>query len=129
MKTLRPDQTLAIDNIRDALRASKSKRVVMQGPTGSGKTVIISDIVSRAQARGSKVLITMPTISLIDQTVIALAAQGVMDVGVIQAAHPMTDWSRPVQVASIQTLQHRWKEGKMPGADIVLVDEVHRRFD
>ncbi len=129
MKTLRADQTDTINNVRTALSESKKKRVIVQGPTGSGKTLIMADIVGKARGRDKKVLITVPAISLIDQTVLALATQGIMDVGVIQAAHPMTDWSRPVQVASIQTLQHRWKEGKMPGADIVLVDEVHRRFD
>lgn len=129
MKTLRTDQAEAIDNVRAAIRESETKRVVVQGPTGSGKTVIIADIVSKARAKDKKVMITVPAISLIEQTVIALASQGILDVGVIQASHPMTDWSRPIQVASVQTLQHRWKEQKMPAADIVLVDEVHRRFD
>jgi DNA repair protein RadD len=129
MKTLRPDQNEAIDNIREAMR--ETKRVVMSGPTGMGKTVIISNIVSRARQKkdSTKVLITVPAISLVDQTVIALADMGVMDVGVIQAAHPMTDWSRPVQVASVQTLERRWKDGKMPAADLVLVDEVHKMFE
>jgi DNA repair protein RadD len=127
MKTLRADQTDTIQNVRCAMR--ETRRVIVQGPTGSGKTVIIADIVNKAREKNKKALITVPAISLIDQTVLALASQGIMDVGVIQAQHPMTDWSRPIQVASIQTLQHRWKEQKMPEADVVLVDEVHRRFD
>jgi superfamily II DNA or RNA helicase len=129
MKVLRADQTETIENVRAAVRESETKRVIVQGPTGSGKTVIMADIVSKARDKNKKVMITVPAISLIEQTVIALAAQGIMDVGVIQAQHPMTDWSRPIQVASVQTLQHRWKEGKMPAAEVVLVDEVHRRFD
>lgn len=127
MKTLRPDQVDAVNQIRGALRTTK--RVVMQGPTGTGKTVIIADIVSKAYEREKKVMITVPTISLIDQTIMALAAQGVMDVGVIQAQHAMTDFARPIQVCSVQTLANRWKEGKMPKADLVLVDEVHCMFD
>ena len=51
--------------------------MVVQGPTGSGKTVIIADIVSRARDKDKKVLITVPAISLVDQTVIAINAQGV----------------------------------------------------
>jgi superfamily II DNA or RNA helicase len=127
MKTLREDQERAVNDIRDAMY--ETKRVAMSGPTGMGKTMIISDIVSRALDKQKKVLITVPAISLVDQTMQALWAQDVREVGVIQAAHPMTDWSRPVQVASVQTLQHRWKEGKMPAADIVLVDEVHKMFE
>ncbi len=127
MKTLRDDQALAIDNLREELKQGQN-RIVLQGPTGMGKTVIIADIVDRALQRNRKVLITVPAISLIDQTVEALANQGMRDVGVIQAQHPMTDWSRPVQVASVQTLVHRWKDREMPKADLVLVDEVHRWF-
>lgn len=127
MKILRSDQSEVIDGLRDALR--QTKRIIVQAPTGSGKTVIISDIVSSARAKGKKVLITVPAISLIEQTAIAIDTQGVSEIGVIQANNPMTDWSKPVQVASVQTLQHRWREGKMPEADLVLVDEVHRMFE
>jgi DNA repair protein RadD len=37
----------------------------------------------------------------------------------------MMDWSRPVQVASVQTLQRRL----IPEADVVMIDECHRWFD
>lgn len=106
----------------------ETKRVVMAGPTGMGKTVIIADIVARARERNKKVLVTVPALSLVDQTVEALYDYGINDIGVIQAQHPMTDWSRPVQCASAQTLANRWKDGRMPEADVVLVDEVHRFF-
>src|SRR6266446_7874666 len=105
------------------------KRIILQAPTGMGKTVLIADIVDRARQKGRRVLITVPAISLVDQTVEMIAAQGILEIGVIQADNPMTDFSRPVQVASVQTLQHRWQDrdlGKMPMADVVLVDEVHR---
>jgi superfamily II DNA or RNA helicase len=126
MKTLRADQVRTIDQLREAMR--ETKRIVVSGPTGVGKTVIIADIVSRALEKDKRVIITVPAISLVDQTVIALADMGIMDVGVIQAQHIMTNHARPVQVASIQTLQNYWKAGKMPPADLVLVDEVHRWF-
>jgi DNA repair protein RadD len=132
-KTLRDDQALAIDNLREGLKRGQT-RIVLQGPTGSGKTVIMADIVNRARLKDRKVVITVPAISLIDQTVVAFAAQGILEVGVIQAKHSMTDWSKPVQIASVQTLERRWKDykegkGEMPEADVVLVDEVHRMFN
>lgn len=89
--------------------------------TGAGKTVIAAAIVRGAREKGKRVLFVVDAISLIDQTVEAFFAEGITEIGVIQADHPMTDWSRPVQVASIQTLQKR----TMPPADIVIVDEAH----
>ncbi|WBO22303.1 DEAD/DEAH box helicase [Sphingomonas abietis] len=67
-------------------------------------------------------LFVVDAISLIDQTVEAFYAQGVSDIGVIQADHPMTDWSKPVQIASVQTLRSR---DKLPPAELVIVDEAH----
>jgi superfamily II DNA or RNA helicase len=50
----------------------------------------------------------------------------VVDVGVIQAMHELTDpTSCPVQVASVQTLMRR----DVPKTDLVIVDECHLAFD
>jgi DNA repair protein RadD len=123
MKTLRDDQTAAIDKLRDAIREG-CKRIVMQGATGYGKTIVAASIIQSARAKGKKILITVPTIALVDQTVQAFWDEGIRDVGVIQANHGMTDFSQPVQVASVQTLQRR----AIPEADIVLIDECHVQF-
>jgi hypothetical protein len=50
--------------------------------------------------------------------------QGIEDIGVIQAHHIMGNTSKPVQVASVQTLMRR----DMPECDLVIVDECHRWF-
>lgn len=123
MRSLRPHQALAIDRLRQAL-ASGSKRPMLQAPTGAGKTVLAAAIIDLARAKGKRVIFTVPAISLIDQTAREFYAEGIRDVGVIQADHPMTDPSKPVQIASIQTLQRRW----VPEADLVLIDEAHRVF-
>lgn len=132
-KTLRDDQAMAIYNVREAVghavKVGEPARIVVQGPTGMGKGLIIADIVDRALLKEKRVLVTVPAISLVDQTIEVLYSQGMRDVGAIQAQHPSTDWIRPVQVASVQTLTNRWKDGKMPKADVVLVDEVHRFFN
>lgn len=124
MRSLRDYQAEAIDRLREAAMRGE-KRVVMQAPTGAGKTMMMSDIVSRARERDKKVLITVPAISLVDQTLKAFYEQGIADIGVIQASHHLTDWSKPVQVASVQTLQSR---GTLPEADVALIDECHKVF-
>lgn len=97
----------------------------MQAPTGAGKTVIAGEIIRLARERGNCVIFTAPAISLIDQTVESLWRQGIRDVGVIQQNHPLTNFSRPVQVASVQTLMRR----EIPEAAFVIVDEAHLGFE
>jgi DNA repair protein RadD len=123
MKTLRTDQAAAIENVRGAMR--ETRRVVLQSPCGWGKTVVAGDIVRSARDKDKRALITVPALSLVDQTVASLYAQGITEVGVIQANHVSTDWSKPVQVASVYTLM---KRGTIPEAAVVIVDECHKWF-
>ncbi len=98
---------------------------MLQAPTGFGKTVVGAALVKGSLAKGRRILFVVPALSLIDQTVRSFFTEGIHDVGVIQGSHPMTDASKPVQVASIQTLQRR----AIPPFDIVVVDEAHRWFE
>ncbi|KQO76445.1 hypothetical protein ASF20_13955 [Methylobacterium sp. Leaf88] len=98
---------------------------MIQAPTGAGKTVVAAAIVQGALSKGKRVLFVVPALSLIDQTVRSFWAEGIRDVGVIQGNHPMTDPTRPIQIASIQTLQRR----AIPRFDIVVIDEAHRWFE
>jgi superfamily II DNA or RNA helicase len=124
MRELRPLQTAAIGKLRDALR-NGCKRPVLQAPTGFGKTLLAAAIVNMALAKRNRVLFCVPAISLIDQTAREFYAEGIRDVGVIQADHPMTDPSKPVQICSVQTLARR----AIPEAQLVIVDEAHRRSE
>jgi len=124
MPELRTDQADALENLRCAVGAGQ-RRIVMQAPTGFGKTVLAAALVNNARTKKKKVLFTVPALSLIDQTVEMFYANGILDVGVIQAQHEMTDWSKPIQIASVQTLMKR----PMPEHDVALVDEVHKWFE
>ena len=121
--TLFPHQAKAIELLRDARRKGK-KRIMLQATTGWGKTIVAAMIIKLARAKGLRVCFVVPAISLVDQTIERFAAAGITDIGVIQSDHLMTDWSKPVQVASIQTLARRG----YPQADLVLVDEAHKLF-
>lgn len=120
---LHPHQHLALAKLRASLIAGY-RRPLIQAPTGAGKTILAASITDGAMAKGKRVLFVVPFLSLVDQTVAAFAEQGITSVGVMQAQHPMTDASQPVQVASLQTLQRR----RLPAADIVIIDEAHRWF-
>jgi DNA repair protein RadD len=124
MKPLRDYQAKAIDDIRASLKAGR-RRPVLQLPVGAGKTRVAAEIVNLARERGKRAIFTVPRISLIDQTVDAFLHEGVAEVGVMQGIHELTDHTRPVQIASVQTLQRR----KIPEADLVVIDEAHLGFE
>jgi DNA repair protein RadD len=121
---LRPQQQRLLDDIRRTLLEGCS-RLMIQAPTGFGKTIVAANIAKEIQASGKRMIFTVPALSLIDQTVEKFYAEGVRDIGVIQANHVLTNYARRIQVASVQTLQRRG----IPPADLVLIDEAHRWFD
>lgn len=122
--SLRPYQAAALEALRKAF-AEGAKRPLLQLPTGGGKTVIAAAIARQAVERGNRVVFTAPRKLLIDQTVNRFYREGVYDIGVMQADHPLTRPDAAVQVASMQTLIRRAK----PPTDLVIVDEAHMKFD
>lgn len=118
-----PHQADALLALRQTV-AQGVRRICVQSPTGSGKTKLAAAIVDGARSKGNRIAFVVPAIDLIDQTVESFYAEGLTDVGVIQADHQMTDWSKPIQVCSIQTIGRRGR----PQAQIVVVDECHKLF-
>jgi superfamily II DNA or RNA helicase len=111
-------------SILEPARTEKARKVVLEAPTGAGKTVIASEIIRLFRGRQpmKRVIFTVPLISLIDQTVERFRQHGLRDIGVMQAKHAMTDKSAMIQVCSVQTLNNR----DLPeDVSLVLVDECH----
>lgn len=124
LRPLRPRQAAAIEAIRKAVREGH-RRIVLQAPTGFGKTLTAAHIIASAVARGKRPMFTCPAITLVEQTLKAFEAEGINDIGVIQAQHERTDFDAQVQIASVQTLIRR----QLPEIDLVLIDEVHNKWD
>lgn len=121
MQILRPFQQKAINELRDWIRAS-SKRLLLVAPTGAGKTTIAAAMIHSAIAKGSKILFIAHRKELIDQASARLDGLGV-DHGIIMANHWRDRPHLPVQVASVQTVIRR----DLPFVpDIVIIDEAHR---
>lgn len=118
---LRHYQLVALDEIRAAIRMKK-RRIMLQLPTGGGKTLAGVAMLVGALAKGNRSLFVAHRLELIDQTVKTFARLDVLSIGVIRAKDKRRDASQPIQVASIQTLVKR----QWPTAQIVFVDEAHR---
>lgn len=118
MIQLRPYQQQSVDEIRTAFRTNRS--VLLQGATGSGKTVIFAYIASGVHRKGKRATILVHRRELVDQTSAQLAGMGIPH-GVISPdyrASPML----AIQVAAIQTVSRR---GLDLAADLMIADESH----
>jgi DNA repair protein RadD len=111
---------------------SKAKRLLMTGPTGSGKTVIVARIIRQWIRQGKRVLVIVHRKELAVQMYEQLIRAGMKpsEVGVLMGTDAMSDAGKkrvrpeaPVQVCGIQTLIAR---DERPEADLVVVDEAHR---
>jgi superfamily II DNA or RNA helicase len=124
MAQLHPHQAQLLDQIDRAIGSGR-RHLMAQLPTGGGKTKVAATKTIQMLEEGKRLLFIAPALELIDQTVERFYAEGIRDIGVIQADHELTNWARPVQIASVQTLTRR----NLPPADLVFIDEAHRWFE
>lgn len=115
---LRPYQQEGISKIFSSWKQG-TRSILFQMPTGTGKTVLFSEIVKMGSDKNRKILIAVHRIELVDQITKKLQSKGI-EVGLIVAGKN-SDYSKIVQVASIQTLSRR----KHPEANLIIIDECH----
>ena len=120
MSQLRDYQAAQVEGVREAMRAGK-RAILMQAPTGAGKTFTAAECIRASVALGFRVVFAAHLDALIDDTSERLEEAGI-EHGVIQAARPRKP-DAAVQVASLATL-HRRQEA--PPADLFILDECHR---
>lgn len=98
-----------------------NKRILWVFPTGGGKSTMASDVTKDCIKAGKRVLFMVHSKELVQQFAQRLRSQYRINSAIIMAGHP-TDYSQPVQVASVQTLVRR----EAPKADLIFIDESHR---
>jgi len=114
-------QTRSIQHIGQAIKEGH-KRICLQLPTGSGKTVLAGAIMRGAVGKGNLPWFVVTRQTLIDQTCGSLRKFYGLDPGVIQADHPDTNPVADCQVASIQTVRCR-RGFQLPR--VIIIDECH----
>lgn len=120
---LRQYQKETITQLRDAFR-SNHKRVIMCLPTGAGKTVIFSDMVSRAAGKGTKCLVLTDRKELFKQTFGALNRAGELVQELSAGRRTPINPDYPVTLGMVETVKRRKLENFQP--DLVICDEVHK---
>lgn len=133
---LRPYQLAGIDDLKAAIRSrsrfdgtpieGRQPRVLLQFPTGAGKTLTAAAMLAGALEKGNRSMFVAHRLELIDQTVATFAKLGITSIGVIRAGDKRKDMSQPIQVASIQTLARR--KIRVDGLRIIFIDEGHRAY-
>lgn len=112
-------QSDSVTSVRTLFRRGE-KRAMLMSPTGSGKSIIFTSIIRDALDKGSRILVVVDAISLIDQTSKIFDDYGI-DHGIIQANHPRRKALAKVHLASAQTLARREHDKY----DLIIVDEAH----
>lgn len=107
-----------INRARPALK--EHKRIVIQSPTGTGKTAISVTIMAAIKANKKTCYFLVNQKELLDQTSGALWRQKV-EHGMIAAGKMKTP--HLIQVATIQTLTNRLDQ--YPEPDLIVIDECH----
>lgn len=122
MYQLRPYQQAAIDKIKSAF-VSGHTRILVCSPTGSGKGVMLSNIINSAAAKGSKVLFLVHRREILNQVSDYMDHYNIRH-GIIMAGD-VYDPRHNVNLASVQTIVRRMEHKVFDPADIIVIDEAH----
>lgn len=117
---LRDYQAGQLDRTRAKLREG-NRRVLLQLPTGGGKTVMAATMLGGAGERGKVSWFLVHRKELIEQTSSTFRLAGI-EHGVVGAGFPLAVDKR-VQICGVQTLVNMLDI--MPAPDMMVVDEAH----
>lgn len=99
------------------------RRVLVYAPTGAGKTAIIAFILCDALSKNKRCMLIVHRDFLVEQSRTAMIKAGINPdaIGIIKANYP-ENRDRPIQIASLQTLQ---KRDTPEGLGLIILDETH----
>lgn len=99
----------------------KSRRILVQSPTGSGKTVLASHMTGTTASRGGLVNFICHRRELLRQTSLTFTRYGIHH-SFIAAGHPM-NMNSLANICSVDTLKNRVRD--LPEPKVALWDECH----
>jgi superfamily II DNA or RNA helicase len=117
---LRPYQSDIITQARDLIREGETS-ILLQAPTGAGKTALCAHMLGTAAARGQQSWFVVHRRELIKQSARTFRAVGIPH-GIVAAGF-VGDSLQPVQICSVQTLAQRHHRMRRP--KLIVWDECH----
>lgn len=117
---LRPYQQTIIDQARDLIRRGAT-RILLQSPTGSGKTALTANMLGTAASKGVASWFVVHRRELVKQSCRTFRDVGIQH-GLVAAGFPM-GLRNLVQVCSVQTLAGRHSKLRPPR--MIVWDEAH----
>lgn len=117
---LRDYQSAMIAEARDLIR-SGATNILLQAPTGAGKTALCAHMLGTAAARGQQSWFVVHRRELIRQSARTFRAVGIPH-GIVSAGF-VGDALQPVQICSVQTLAQRHHRMRRPR--LIVWDECH----
>ncbi len=117
---LRPYQAEIIEQARALIRAG-GRSILLQAPTGAGKTALCAHMLGTAAARGQQSWFVVHRRELVKQSARTFHAVGIPH-GIVAAGFP-GDNHQPVQICSVQTLAQR--HARMARPRLIVWDECH----
>ncbi len=125
MIKLRQYQTEAIDQLRGGFRQGHQRQVLCLA-TGSGKTVIFSEMVCRAAAKGTRTLVLTDRVELFGQTMKALGRVGLTPQLIHAKGNDTIDPLALVSVGMVETVKRRVAKGAELAPQMIVIDEAHK---
>jgi DNA repair protein RadD len=118
---LRPYQVSVYDDARALVQAG-SRSILIQSPTGSGKTVLVAKMLDSAAQKGYRAWFNVHRRELVKQSVLTFTQATGREVGIVAAGFP-GNRHLPIQICSIGTLRQRRK--LLPDPNLIVWDEAH----
>lgn len=119
---LRPYQSRLIEDVRKSVQ-SGIRSILVSSPTGSGKGVMLVNIIKLCHDKGSSVLFMVHRQEILFQIAEYLDLFGI-EYGIIKGGEKHED-HHPIQLAMFQTIARRLKNPYIKQADVIIIDEAH----
>lgn len=122
MISLRPYQLDAISLLRNGF--AQHKRQILCLPTGSGKTVVFSNIIELAAEKGTQTLVLTHRTELFKSTWNSIDRLGI-EIQSINADTKVFDSNSIVTIAMVETISRRLKKLNGYNPKLIIIDEAH----